>query len=112
MKIAVQSVGRTLVAIAIVACWGCPLVPAPDGPGDAATPAPCTTNQDCPDGIACVFPNGTDPPGFCDVDETEVTTGTPAPCNTDEECPEGIGCIFPDGPDQAGFCDIEEMQGP
>ncbi len=38
--------------------------------GDSlGVPAPCDTDEDCPDGITCIFSNGTDQPGFCDVEE-------------------------------------------
>lgn len=99
------------LAIPSLCLLGCPGVPA-DGTGDSATPAPCTADTDCPDGIACVFADETDAQGFCDVDETQISTGTPAPCNADADCPEGIGCLFPNGTDQAGFCDVDETQAP
>ncbi|MCH7527616.1 MAG: hypothetical protein IID39_09275 [Planctomycetes bacterium] len=79
---------------------------------DIGTPAPCSNDADCPEGIACIFPNGMDQMGICDVDETQVSTGTPAPCDADEDCPEDIGCIFPNGTDQPGICDLEETQAP
>lgn len=79
---------------------------------DIGVPAPCSNDEDCGDGIACIFPNGEDQAGFCDVDETQVSTGTPAPCSTDEDCPEGIACVLADGTDQDGFCDIEETLAP
>ena len=93
------------LALLSLCLLGCPMT-------DSATPVPCTMDTDCPDGIACVFPNGTDQPGICDVDETQVSTGTPAPCNADEDCPVGISCVFPNGTDQDGFCDIDETQAP
>ena len=90
---------------------GCPGV-YPGGTTGTTTPAPCSVDADCGDGIACIFPNGPDQPGICDVDETQVSTGTPAPCNADEDCPEGIDCVFPNGMDEGGFCDVEEMLAP
>ncbi len=110
MKAVYRMIPRLTRALPSCLLLGCPV--APDGSADMATPAPCTVQTDCPDGIACVFPNGTDQPGFCDVDETQVSTGTPAPCNADEDCPEGIGCVFPSGTDEAGFCDVDEMLSP
>ncbi len=99
------------LALVFLCLLGCPGV-FPGGMTGTTTPAPCSVDADCGDGIACIFPNGTDQPGICDVDETEVSTGTPAPCNADEDCPEGIDCIFPNGTDQEGFCDIDEMLAP
>ncbi len=110
MKADYRFIPTLTLARASLCLLGCPA--APDGSADITTPAPCTVETDCPDGIACVFPNGTDQPGICDVDETLVSTGTPAPCNADEDCPEGIGCVFPNGTNQDGFCDIDETQAP
>ncbi len=67
MKAAYRFVPTLAVALPSLCLLGCPA--APDGSADITTPAPCTVETDCPDGIACVFPNGTDQPGFCDVDE-------------------------------------------
>ena len=83
-----------------------------DDPMDLGTPAPCTSDEDCPEGVSCTFANETDESGFCDVEETDTTSGTPAPCTADEDCPEDIACIFPEGEDQSGFCDVEEQQRP
>ncbi len=108
-------VARATATVALVLTSNCligrPRV-LPDGMADLTTPAPCIVDSDCPDAIACVFPNGTDQEGFCDVDETKVSTGIPAPCNADEDCPDGIACVFANGMDQDGFCDIEETQAP
>ena len=104
---------RVTVSIALgLSCLcvvGCPGV-LPDGIADATTPAPCTADADCGDAVACIFPNGTDQQGICDVDETQVSTGVPAPCNAADDCPDGIVCVFADGTDQDGFCDIDETQ--
>ena len=110
MKAAYRLIATLALALPFFFLLGCPVVP--DGTADTTTPAPCSVQTDCPDGIECVFPNGTDQPGFCDVDETQVSTGTPAPCNADEDCPEGIGCVFLSGTDQDGFCDVDEMLSP
>ncbi len=93
--------GVTLTAVAVaLCCFGCP--------GVITVPAPCASDADCPEGIACIYPNGMDETGISDEDET--STGTPAPCNADEDCPEGIACVFANGMDQDGFCDVEETQ--
>ncbi len=76
------------------------------------TPAQCTMDSDCPDGITCVFQDGEIQDGFCDVDETLVSTGAPAMCNADEDCPDGIACIFANETDLNGFCDVEETLAP
>ena len=108
MKLASQIVGRVLATVAVLVCCGCPgILGGVEGLG---TPAPCTADADCPDGISCMFANEGDESGFCDVDETQVTTGVPAPCNADEDCPEGIGCTFANEGDESGFCDIDETQ--
>lgn len=63
---------RTAAIAAIgftVACgFGCPSV-TEDGGIDNAVPAPCSADDECPEGIACLFPNGADQSGFCDVTE-------------------------------------------
>ena len=111
MKVATSITAMLALGLTSTCMIGCPGV-LPDGMADMTTPAPCTVDSDCPDGIACVFQDGTDQDGFCDVDETQVSTGTPAPCNADEDCPEGIACVFANGIDQDGFCDVEETQAP
>ena len=111
MKLASQIVVCALVSVAILVCCGCPGI-FPGGVADIGTPAPCNADVDCPDGISCIFANEGDESGFCDVDETQVTTGTPAPCNANEDCPEGIGCVLANEGDETGFCDIEEMLAP
>ena len=100
-----------LLGAAVLCSYGCPGI-LPDGSDGSATPAPCSSGDDCPEDIACIFPNGMDEPGFCDVEETQVTSGVPAPCVLDEDCPDGVSCIFPNGTDLPGICDIEELQGP
>ena len=111
MNFAARTTATLTIGLTSICLIGCPGV-LPDGMADLTTPAPCTVDSDCPDGIACVFQEGTDQDGFCDVDETQVSTGTPAPCNTDEDCPDGIACILSSGKDQDGFCDVEEMLAP
>ena len=111
MKSATRASATLAVGLSIMCLLGCPFL-SPSGTTDMTTPAPCTVDSECGDGIACIFPNGEDQPGICDVDETQVSTGTPAPCNDDMDCPNGIACVFADESDQVGFCDIEEMQAP
>lgn len=107
-----KTTGRLVVSLvfgaAILCMYGCPVIT--NGGVSATTPAPCSSDDDCPEGIACLFPSGTDQPGICDVDETQVTSGTPAPCMSDGECPDGVSCIFAGGADQPGFCDIQEQE--
>lgn len=111
MKATYRSILALALALPSLFILGCPGVFS-GGMTDAPTPAPCRVDTDCGDEIACIFPNGTDQPGICDVDETQVSTGTPAPCSADDECPDGIDCVFPNGTDQEGFCDIDEMLAP
>lgn len=111
MKIATRVTATLTLGLSFICLLGCPIV-RPGGNTDMTTPAACTVDTDCPDGIACIFPNGEDQAGFCDVDETQVSTGTPAPCNGDADCPEGIACLFANGSDQDGFCDIQETLAP
>ena len=111
MKFATRAAATLTLGLTCMCLLGCPGV-ITGGVADLTTPAQCTVDTDCPDGIACIFPNGIDQPGICDVDETQVTIGVPAPCNGDEDCPEGIACLFANGTDQDGFCDIEETQAP
>ncbi len=110
-----KNLARTAATVALVFTSiyliGCPGI-LPDGMADLTTPAPCTVDTDCPDGIACVFPEGADQDGFCDVDETQVSTGVPAMCDDDEDCPEGIVCVFANEADPSGFCDVEETLAP
>lgn len=80
----------------------------------SAAPAPCEDETDCPEGIACIIPDGEDGPGFCDVEEMGISpsSAAPAPCMSSDECPEGIDCVFPNGSDGFGFCDVNEMIAP
>jgi len=100
------------------------------GSGNSATetnvaPVKCDVSADCPKGIDCVFPNGPDEPGFCDLkhmglngsdggtdaggDAAQgVHLGTPARCMTTDDCGD-LPCIVPDGGDGVGFCDVSEM---
>lgn len=109
MKAAAHTPVHPLFALAMLVCRGCPGT-GPDGTTTLGTPAQCSAAGDCGEGIACLFPNGMDQPGVCDVEEIQVSSGTPALCNSDEDCPEGIGCIFTDGEDLIGYCDVEETQ--
>ena len=60
----IARLGVTLTVVAVaLCCFGCP--------GVMTVPAPCASDADCPEGIACIFPNGMDEPGFCDVEETQ-----------------------------------------
>ena len=85
-------------------------------------PVMCTSEDDCPMGIACVVPaeGGV---GFCDVNEMQadagaeeamgdedtsggssVSLGAPAPCTTDADC--GVAtCDM-----ELGYCQVEEMR--
>ncbi len=111
MKLATRETAMMTLGLTCTCLLGCPVVFS-GGLTGSATPAPCTADADCPDGIACLFPNGSGQPGICDVDETTVSTGVPAPCNGDGDCPEGIACVFADGVDRDGFCDVDETQAP
>ena len=111
MNFAARTTATVALVFTSICLIGCPGV-IPDGMADLTTPAPCTVDSDCPDGIACVFPDGTDQDGFCDVDETLVSTGAPAMCNADEDCPEGIACVLANETDASGFCDVEETLAP
>ena len=111
MKFAIRATATLIVGLSFMCLLGCPAV-LPGGITALTTPLPCAVDTDCPDGIACIFPNGKDQSGISDVDETQVSTGTPAPCSSDEDCLDGIACVFANGMDQDGFCDIEETQGP
>lgn len=54
--------GVTLTAVAaVLCCAGCPEV--------LTVPAPCTSDEDCGGEITCIFPNGPEEAGICDVDE-------------------------------------------
>ena len=98
--------------------------------GDVASlgvPVMCTSEDDCPEGIACVLPAGGGV-GFCDVNEMQVdagavdsmgdeeasdeetsggssvSLGAPAPCTTDADC--GVATCNT----ELGYCQIEEMR--
>ncbi len=93
----IDRLGVTLTVVAVaLCCFGCP--------GVMTVPAPCASDADCPEGIACIFPNGMDEPGFCEETQPPV----PAPCASDADCPEGIACSS----NGVGFCDVEETQEP
>jgi hypothetical protein len=94
-------------------------------PGGGATetnvaPAPCSSDDECPEGIDCLTLDGGEV-GFCDVNEMTVDTADgavvtsnplPAQCARPSDCPTGIECIFPNGPGSTGFCDVVEMVAP
>ncbi len=111
MKIATRAAVTFSLGFSLICMLGCPIAFS-GGTPNMTTPAPCTVDSDCPDGIACVFQDGTDQDGFCDVDETQVSTGAPAMCNADEDCPEGIACVFANETDASGFCNVEETLAP
>ena len=111
MKTVTRATATVALVLTSICLIGCPGV-LPDGMADLTTPAPCTVDTDCPEGIACIFPNGEDQGGICDVDETQVTTGAPAMCSTDADCPNGIACVLANETDANGFCDVEETLAP
>lgn len=100
------------------------------GSGNSATetnvaPVKCDVSGDCPKGIDCIFPNGPDEPGLCDVkhlglnggdagsdaggDAAQgVHLGTPARCMTTDDCG-GLPCLLPDAGDGYGVCDLSDM---
>jgi hypothetical protein len=92
----------------------CDVAETSEGSGaSSSAPAPCASNDECPEGIECVqLDEGS--PGFCDVDETtedpddsDTSSSAPAPCASSDECPEGIECVqFDEG--SPGFCDVDE----
>ena len=62
--------GCLLLIPCILLLVECPTNVASDVPS-SETPAPCHSDEDCPDGIACVLPDGGEQSGSCDVDETQ-----------------------------------------
>jgi len=111
MKTAIRASATLAFGLGCMCMFGCPVV-VPDGSTDMTTPAACTSDTDCPDGIACLFPDGEDQTGYCDVDETQVSSGMPAMCDGDGDCPDGIACVFANETDQVGFCDVADTQAP
>ena len=71
MKFATRATCTLTLGLSLMHLLGCPGV-LPGGMTDLTTPAPCTVDTDCPDGIACIFLNGTDQEGFCDVEEMQA----------------------------------------
>ena len=69
MKFTYRMCGLVLIPC-ILLVVGCP-VNLPSDPPSSGTPAPCNSDEDCPDGISCVLEDGEDQAGFCDVDETQ-----------------------------------------
>jgi len=63
-------IGCLVLMPCILLVAGCPTLVPGDTPS-IGTPAPCNSDEDCPDGITCVLPDGGEEPGFCDVDETQ-----------------------------------------
>ena len=99
--------GLAIVVVStIVSLHACGPSGGEDTTNGEATPAPCTSDADCPEGVACTFFNGEDESGFCDVEET--SSPTPAPCTSDEDCGDEVAYIFPNGPDESGICDVDE----
>jgi hypothetical protein len=111
MKFGTRAAATLSLGISLICIFGCPIA-FPGGTPDMTAPVPCIVDSDCPDGIACIFPDGTDNDGFCDVDETQVSTGAPAMCSIDEDCPDGIACVFANETEANGFCDVEETLAP
>ncbi|MDH5671228.1 MAG: hypothetical protein OEZ06_03710 [Myxococcales bacterium] len=95
------------------------------GPVSLGLPAMCTSDGECPSGVACIIPDGGEV-GYCDVDEMQVedpggegapageasagggaSLGAPAPCTSDADCGQ-YKCVqaVEDGP---MFCDVQEM---
>ncbi|MHC5109263.1 MAG: hypothetical protein ACYTHJ_05235 [Planctomycetota bacterium] len=109
IKNLIRAIAVLHVGLSFAFLVGCPGV-IPDSLPDMTTPAPCSGDADCPDGIACIFPNGEDQGGICDVDETQVTTGAPAPCTSNQDCPDGVIGVLAREMDTEGFCDIEETR--
>ena len=80
-------------------------------------PAPCKDDDDCPEGIACAFPEQGGDIGFCDVNEMVtgedsgpvVSTGAPALCNDAGDCPPGIECKSWSAAGGPGYCAVDEM---
>lgn len=108
------------------------------GSTSLGAPAPCASDEDCPDGIECTKLEDSDELGFCNVDEAvvsdepmddaeeipvesdegapdEVNSGggvslaTPVMCQTGAECPPGIECVKFDAADPFGHCDVSEV---
>ncbi len=71
MKFPSQIVARVLIGAAVLVCCGCPGT-LPGGVEGLGTPAPCNADEDCPEGISCMFANEGDESGFCDIEETQV----------------------------------------
>ena len=85
-------------------------------------PVACTSDEECPVGVACVRADPGDEFGFCDVGEANALppagSGDAAadealtPCTNDAECSDGVTCVFPSGEDQPGFCDENQILEP
>lgn len=54
---------------------GDPAASSSGGGASLGAPAPCNTSADCPEGIACVSFDGSEGPGYCDVNEMEANAG-------------------------------------
>jgi len=63
-------IGFLVLIPIILLVAACPTVVHTDPPS-IGTPSPCNSDEDCPDGVACVIPEGGEQTGFCDVDETQ-----------------------------------------
>ncbi len=98
----------------------------PDEAGATETnvaPAPCESDDDCPEGVTCRALTDGDLK-VCDLADVEVQDDTssgsedgdlpisapvPAPCTSDADCPDGIECIALDGGDFK-VCNIDDTQ--
>lgn len=68
MKVLFRGATVTAIGLAVACGLGCQAV-TDDGGITNAVPAPCTSDADCGDGITCLFPNGANEAGICDVTE-------------------------------------------
>jgi hypothetical protein len=103
--------------------------PAGSGAASLGAPAPCSSNDDCPQGIECFKLDPSDAVGYCDVDDTvvspdapmdagastEVSSGgvatlaAPAICMSDADCPDGIECAMFDDSSDLGYCNVADV---
>ena len=58
-----------VIGFAVACGLGCQAVNTDDGGISNAVPAPCSSNEDCGEGVDCLFLNDTDEAGLCDVTE-------------------------------------------
>ena len=63
---------RILLGSMLLLLWSCGGEEPVEDPGATETnvvPAPCATDEDCPEGIACVYFDPDDENGHCDAEE-------------------------------------------